>query len=59
MKDTRSHSVDYIDILIERDKVKPKRYDSAGWPHCQSCNSVIGDGNFCRYCGQRLKNGSK
>lgn len=45
--------------LVIRDMPMKKEYDINGWAVCPSCHKVIGDGNFCRYCGQRLDNGTE
>ena len=49
----------YLLQLMERDYVKEKEYDDRGWAICPVCHRVIGDGRFCRYCGQRLVSGSE
>lgn len=45
-----------VEELIKRDTLIKKIYDENGWPICPSCKRIIGDGDFCRYCGQRVDN---
>ena len=49
----------YLLTLLARDVATGKEYNEQGWPICPVCNKIIGDGNFCRYCGQRLIDGSQ
>ncbi|MBQ6627884.1 MAG: hypothetical protein IJH65_03540 [Methanobrevibacter sp.] len=28
-----------------------------GWFYCQVCGQIVGDDNYCKNCGQRLKDG--
>ena len=44
----------YLVTLIARDMATGKEYNEQGWAICPVCKNIIGDGNFCRYCGQRL-----
>ena len=46
----------YLLTLIARDVATGKEYNEQGWAICPVCHKVIGDGIFCRYCGQRLSN---
>jgi len=32
--------------------------DERGWFFCQVCGQMVGDDNYCKNCGQRLKDGS-
>lgn len=45
----------YLLKLVDRDIKMDKFYDGAGWPHCPACGSLVGDGKFCKHCGQRLE----
>lgn len=49
----------YVRILVERDRLKKKFYNKQGWPVCPACFKILGDDKFCRYCGQRVDDGSE
>ena len=36
-------------------KIIPSKPDDKGWFRCQVCGQMVGDDNFCRNCGQQLR----
>jgi len=44
--------------MEDKEKVIPPKPDNRGWIRCQVCNALVGDDNYCKNCGQRLKDGS-
>jgi len=42
----------------DKEKVIPSKPDKNGWFRCQVCNQMVGNDNYCKNCGQRLKDGS-